>query len=167
MKFLRHFQTEVEPETPVAEWKLSSEGRKKMTDFLENNSFNVDTVYTSTEPKAVETAEKLAEQEEAELVKTDLLGEVDRSEEGFVEDHDRYIELVEDYLSGGSEADWEEQERVKQRFQKFMEEAEESSLAVTHGLFLSLNISAGDSVDFWKNLSFGEILNFERSSKDF
>jgi broad specificity phosphatase PhoE len=158
MKFLRHFQTKVEPETPAAEWQLSEEGRKRSEEFIENNEFNVETVYTSTEPKAVQTAEKIAEKAGAEIVKIDLLREVDRSEEGFVEDHDRYIELVEDYLSGGLEADWESQEKVKQRFQEFLDEAEENSLAVTHGLFLSLNIPEKNHVEFWKKLSFGEYI---------
>lgn len=160
MKFLRHFQTQVDPETPVSEWTLSEEGRKRSEEFVKNNDFNIETVYTSTEPKAVQTAEKIAEKADAELVKTDLLCEVDRSEEGFVEDHDQYIKLVEDYLSGGSEADWENQEEVKQRFQEFMEKAEEASIAVTHGLFLSLNIPENDKVEFWNNLGFGEILSY-------
>jgi broad specificity phosphatase PhoE len=164
MKFLRHFQTEIEPETPSSEWNLSEEGQKESRDFVEENSFDVKKVYTSTEPKAVETAEKIAEKANAELVKTDLLCEVDRSEEGFVEDHDRYIELVEDYLSGGSEADWRSQEYVKQRFQKFIKKSEENSIAVTHGLFLSLNIPDKDKIEYWKNLKFGETINYRIDS---
>ncbi len=162
MKFLRHFQTEIEPETPVSEWKLSDEGRRNSQEFVENHSFNADKVYTSTEPKAVQTAEKIAEKADAELVKTELLCEVDRSEEGFVEDHDRYIELVEDYLSGGDEPEWEKQEKAQQRFQKFLEKADENSLAVTHGLFLSLNIPEKDRKKFWKNLEFGELIEKEQ-----
>lgn len=160
MKFLRHFQTQVEPETPVSEWQLSEEGRKCSEEFVENNDFNVETVYTSTEPKSVQTAEKIAEKADAELVKTDLLREVDRSEEGFVEDHDQYIQLVEDYLSGGSDADWESQEEARHRFQDFLEKAEENSLAVTHGLFLSMNIPEEDHIEFWKELDFGELIEF-------
>lgn len=160
MKFLRHFQTQVEPETPVSEWQLSEEGRKHSEEFVKNHDFNIETVYTSTEPKAVQTAEKIAEKADAEIVKTDLLREVDRSEEGFVEDHDRYIELVENYLSGGSEADWENQENVKKRFHEFMENVRENSLVVTHGLFLSLNIPEEDHVEFWKKLDFGELIEF-------
>ncbi len=160
MRFLRHFQTEVEPETPVSEWELSEEGKQASQEFVENHSFNIDKVYTSTEPKAVKTAEKIAEEADAELVKTQLLCEVDRSKEGFVEDHDRYIELVEDYLSGRSEADWEDQEEVKERFKKFLKEAEQESMAVTHGIFLSLNVPDKDKVDFWKDLEFGEPVDY-------
>lgn len=160
MRFLRHFQTEVEPETSVSEWELSDEGRKASQKFVENHSFSVDKVYTSTEPKAVQTAEKIAQQADAELVKTELLCEVDRSKQGFVEDHDRYIELVEDYLSNGSEADWEDQEKVKERFKEFLKEADQESIAVTHGLFLSLNVPEKDKVDFWKNLEFGELIDY-------
>lgn len=167
MKFLRHFQTKVDPETPAAEWKLSSEGRTKMERFLDSNQLDVNTVYTSTETKAIETAEKLAEQADAKLVKTSLLREVDRSKEGFVEDHDYYIELVEDYLTNGSEADWEKQENVKKRFQNFIEQADENSIAVTHGLLLSLNIAEDDKVGFWKDLGFGEVIGVEKVSKDF
>jgi broad specificity phosphatase PhoE len=161
MKFLRHFQTEVDPETPVSEWSLSREGRVDMQKFIRERDFDVERVYTSTEPKAVETAEKLAEESGAELVKTDLLREVDRSGEGFVKDHDRYIELVEDYLTGGEEADWEDQEEARQRFRKLVERAETGSLAVTHGLLLSLNIVEErevDPVSFWNDLGFGEVV---------
>ena len=160
MKFLRHFQTKIEPETPVSEWKLSEEGREEMQKFLDENCLNVDKVYTSTEPKAVETAEKIAKKADAELVKTDLLKEVDRSDEGFVENHDKYIELVENYMRGGSKAEWESQEEARERFNKFLEQSEEG-LAVTHGLILSLNIAAEKDVDpvcFWKDLGFGEMV---------
>ncbi len=163
MRFLRHFQTEIEPETPVAEWELSEDGKQASQEFVENHSFNIDKVYTSKEPKAVQTAEKIAEEADAELVKTDLLCEVDRSNEGFVEDHDRYIELVEDFLSGGKDADWESKEKVKQLFKKFLKEADQDSFAVTHGLFLSLNILETDRVEFWKELDFGEIIDFSNS----
>jgi broad specificity phosphatase PhoE len=160
MKFLRHFQTRVEPDVPVSEWQLSREGRENMQDFLREQDIDVEKVYTSTEPKAVETAEKLAKKADAELVKTDLLREVDRSDEGFVEDHDQYIELVEDYLRGGTKADWESQEDVRKRFKKFVREVDDG-IAVTHGLILSLNIAAERDVNlvkFWKNLGFGEIV---------
>ena len=161
MKFLRHFQTEVNPETPVSQWKLSEQGREEMQEFIEKNDFNCSKVYASAEPKAVETAEKIAEKTGAELVKTDLLCEVDRSEEGFIEDHDRYVELVEEYLRGGNEADWEGQEEVRRRFEDFLEKAENNSLAVTHGLFLSLNIPSDDLVKFWHELGFGQFVHYD------
>ena len=161
MKFLRHFQTEVDPETPVSKWELSEEGKEEMQRFIQETSFDCGTVYTSTEPKAVETAERLAEENDLEIVRTDLLREVDRSEEGFVEDHDRYVELAEGYLRGGDEADWEDQEKVRKRFNEFIRMAESGSLVVTHGLFLSLNIPDGDSVVFWHELGFGQLVHHD------
>jgi len=160
MKFLRHFQTQVEPEKPASKWRLSEEGKQNSQRFVENNSFDVEKVYTSTEPKAIKTAEKIAKKADTEIVKTDLLCEVDRSDQGFVEDHESYIELVEDYLTGGSEAKWESQKEVRQRFRNFIRKAEENSIAVTHGMFLSLNIPEEDKVEYWKQLGFGEVVRF-------
>ncbi|QGA80313.1 histidine phosphatase family protein [Candidatus Nanohalobium constans] len=161
MKFLRHFQTELEPGTPVSEWRLSEKGRKEMQKFVRENNFDIDIVYTSTERKAVKTARRIAEKADAELVKTELLCEVDRSGEGFVEDHDRYVNLVEDYLNGGKKADWEDQEEMRERFHEFIEMAEGNSLAVTHGIFLSLNVPEYEKVDFWHELGFGQIVHYD------
>ncbi|MFB6203413.1 MAG: histidine phosphatase family protein [Candidatus Nanohaloarchaea archaeon] len=166
IKFLRHFQTQVQPGKPASDWPLSESGEENSKEFVENRLPWVDAVYTSTEEKAMRTARAAAEKLDVEMVKTDLLAEVDRSATGFIEDHDRYVEMVREYLSG-RETRWEDREEVRERFRGFLEKVEEESdhdevLAVTHGMFLSLNVPHGKNFEFWENLEFGELIGYVR-----
>ncbi|MFB6144754.1 MAG: histidine phosphatase family protein [Candidatus Nanohaloarchaea archaeon] len=159
--FLRHFSTEVDPETPQAEWGLSEEGRKQQQEFVENNDFEHDVVYSSPEKKALETAQKISEKEDVPLIVSSDLKEVDRSEEGFIEEHEEYVEMVKEFLNGSPGFAWEEFEEVRLRLKSFAEtvEDEKDVLAVTHGMILSTflpELFGRDRFEFWQGLEFGE-----------
>lgn len=81
--FLTHPQVVVEPETPVPQWRLSEVGRLRAASLAERPWLReVTSVWSSTERKAVQTAELLA----GRLPRHERqdLGENDRSATGFV-----------------------------------------------------------------------------------
>lgn len=159
--FLRHFETEVDPFIPVHDWKLSDEGRQELMKFIRDVP-SVEKVYTSPEVKALEAAELISEEQGIELEVLEELSEVDRTGEGFIEDQDRYHEMVEKYLGNDSvEFDWEAKSLVRERFRTAMENVDENALVVTHGLLLSINLAeelGEEPHEFWNNLEFGETI---------
>ncbi len=169
--FLRHFETEVENDRPAAEWQLSEGGKQAMLRFLKENDFSdLDRVYTSPERKAKVTAEAVAEQAGVELVETETLAEVDRSGEGFIDDHDRYLEMVQTYLKNPSVSfNWENRSSVKQRIKKFVEnvrKSDERVLAATHGMFLATlltQIRDTGPYPLWQEIEFGELIELSRN----
>lgn len=164
--FLRHFETVVDSSAPASDWNLSKKGKRKSSEFVEDFDIDVSKVYSSTEKKAFYTAKELSDKHGLELIETDLLREIDRSEEGFVEDHSRYVEMVNSYLQKGESFKWESQKSVENRFCRFIENLEEDCLVVSHGMFLSLNLghALGNSscFEFWQDLGFGELIKVEK-----
>lgn len=160
--FLRHFQTEVDPETPVSEWELSEKGRSEMEEFLASGVPEVDAVYTSPEPKALKLAERVIEQENLELIVCEELREVDRSRRGFIEDHSEYVETAREYLENDyPKTAWEPKSELKKRMKAFVELIEDSEfeevLVVGHGLYFSV-LLAEEPYWFWRELGFGEVV---------
>lgn len=162
--FLRHFATEVDPRTPATKWELSADGKRAMERFLGQETLGpIDIIYTSTEQKAIVTAEALEEQKDCELEILDALAEMDRSPEGFIDDHDRYIDLVESYLAGEPvPVQWEPRDAVERRIRAILaavDETADHAVAVTHGMLLTIMLEpliSDDPVPFWHDLGFGE-----------
>lgn len=162
--FLRHFETEVDPFIPVHDWKLSDKGRANLQNFMTEVP-EIEKVYTSPEVKALEAAELIAEKHGVELEILEELAEVDRSGEGFIEEQERYLDMVQRYLKNEEvEFDWEAKSRVRKRFQAVTDEIDERALVITHGLFLAVNLSRKLDEDphlFWDGLGFGELLEID------
>lgn len=160
--FLRHFETEVDPEEPQSEWNLSESGENQQEEFIETAEFDYDAVYSSPEKKALKTAREISERYDIPLIVSSDLKEVDRSGEGFIEDHDRYVEMVEEFLTAEEvDFDWEDYESVQERLLSFYEsvDREKNILAVTHGMILSTflpKLFEKDGFKFWRGLGFGE-----------
>lgn len=158
---LRHFETEVEPEVPQSDWELSEDGKKQQEEFVRSHDLEYDAVYSSPEQKALETAQRISEAEDIPLIVSSDLKEVDRSGEGFIEDHDRYVEMVQEFLERDADFDWETFEDVQERLSSFAEDvdSEKDILAVTHGMILSTflpELFKKNRFDFWQQLGFGE-----------
>ncbi|QKQ98348.1 hypothetical protein GKQ38_02355 [Candidatus Nanohaloarchaea archaeon] len=160
--FLRHFQTEVDPDTPVSEWTLSEEGMNQLQEFLDRDIPDVEAILTSPEPKARNTAEKILEQTGEEVVPMEELREVDRSRRGFIEDHSEYVETAKTYLQNDfPKTAWEPKSEVKNRIRTFIEKLEdmeyERVLVVGHGLYFSI-LLGDEPYFFWRELEFGELV---------
>lgn len=165
---LRHFETEVDPETPPSEWTLSEAGRAAMEAFVAGDTAaDVDVVYTSPEQKALGTAEAVADDRDADLRVEDRLREVDRSGEGFIEDEAAYEELVEQFFRAPEVAfDWEHRLDAEARIYRFVadlaaeHDGDDTVLLVSHGLLLSTMLAPvfdRDRYEFWRDLEFGAV----------
>lgn len=168
--FLRHFKTEIDPEEPQSEWNLSDKGKEQQKDFIQSNEFDYDIIYSSPEKKALETARKISDEADIPLVVSSDLKEVDRSREGFIEDHEKYIDMVERYLEKEEIGfDWENFEEAEKRILSFSNtvDPEKDILAVTHGMLISTfmpELFEQDRFDFWQSLGFGD--TFEVNTSD-
>lgn len=165
--FLRHFETKIEEDRPVSEWGLSEEGKEELQNLLETNILGgLDRVYSSPEHKALKTAQEISQQASIPLVQIEELREVDRSGEGFIEDQEEYVQMVETYLRNPTVPfKWENRNEVEDRIRKFLDTVDTSDervmAAVTHGMFLSTllpRLSDSDPYTFWQNLRFGETI---------
>lgn len=163
--FLRHFQTEVDPNTPVSEWTLSEEGKDQLQDFLEKDLPEVDAILTSPEPKARNTAEKILEVTGREVVPMEELREVDRSRRGFIEDHTEYVETAREYLKNDKpKTAWEPKSKLRNRIKAFISKLNEMGyekvMVVGHGLYFSV-LLGDEPYFFWQELEFGEFIEKE------
>jgi broad specificity phosphatase PhoE len=76
---IKHARPEVDPGTPSEQWRLGADGRegaKRLADRLAGNRFA--RLYSSVEPKAVETARIVAQSMDLSVVQTPDLHEHDR-----------------------------------------------------------------------------------------
>lgn len=171
--FLRHFETEIDPTTPVDQWRLSERGEESKSEFVQHSGVVelIDRVYSSPEPKAANTAETISNIAGVDCTYIDGLREVDRSGEGFIEPPSRYVEMVETYLSDSQVTfDWEPRTELDQRANSALKEIDDSSnenetaLVVTHGMWMSRVLSnhlEQDAVEFWHELEFGEVVELD------
>lgn len=164
--FLRHFETEPDPETPVSEWTLSTDGAAAAEAFLDSDTLTgIDRVYTSPEQKAQRTAQMVAEEVRVPMQVVDALREVDRSGEGFIADHDEYVRMVRDYLENPAVPfQWENREAVEERIRTFLDTVDtrdDRAIAVTHGMLLATlipRVHGTAPFPFWQGLGFGETI---------
>ncbi|MFK7764024.1 MAG: histidine phosphatase family protein [Roseobacter sp.] len=83
--FLTHAEVKIDPDVAVPEWPLSDVGRKRHDGFAQSvYAANVTAVYSSTERKAREGAEPVAQRLSLIPKTCSALGENDRSATGFL-----------------------------------------------------------------------------------
>lgn len=170
--FLRHFETQVDEDKPVSEWDLTEDGEEAMAELLDSDIIaGLDRVYSSPEHKALRTARAVADEVGAPMEEVEAIEEVDRSGEGFIEDHDEYVRMVGQYLRNPTVPfDWEDREHVEDRIRTFLETvdtADDRVMAVSHGMFLSTllpRLEEKDPYEFWQDLGFGELIEVEHEA---
>jgi broad specificity phosphatase PhoE len=152
--FVRHAAPAVDEQLPAAEWPLSDDGRaaaRRLAFALSH--FDIDSITTSTEVKAIQTGECLASVLGVELRSDRQLGEVDRPmlATGFEVAVARYF--------NGEDCDrWEPREAVRQRFAAALAEVPQkgNTAIVTHGTALTIylaTVATIDEIQFWRDLT--------------
>ncbi len=119
--YITHPATQIDPKVPVANWHVSDEGRRQLMRLVEKPFWKeVDTIYSSQEPKALRTAEEINTRiphlEFPIMFGNEDLGEIDRSSTGVLskEEHEKAIE--EFYLHPDeSYKGWETAEHATKR----------------------------------------------------
>lgn len=134
-----HPEVQLDPSVPVPEWGLSAAGRERLGHLLALPwASGLSRVVSSTETKAVQTAQALAAPLGLEVVTDEELGENDRSATGFVPPAE-FEELADAFFAhpGESVRGWETAEHAQARFtaavRRQLEGAEGDVAVVAHG----------------------------------
>ena len=150
------------------DWGLSSAGRQAASDLaaaLRDWRGDVGAVWSSTEPKAIETVQPFGDAAGLPVRTDPRLAEVERP---WVEGD--YAAQAGRYLGGEDLAGWEPQERAAARFGDAVGQTFSGAAAVvaTHGLvmtlFLARTVAGLDPVAFWRALTFPDV--WELSGRD-
>ena len=160
--YVRHAMPAVEEEVDSTQWHLDEATRahaEAWADRLEVGN-GIGALITSTEPKALETAEAIARHWPCEVQTDDRLREARRPWIGT-----GYRAMAHRYLRGEHHEGWEAHQAVEERMHLVVAEAiartreGDAIVLVTHGLALSLHLGErlGDDFDreaFWSRLAF-------------
>jgi len=157
MIFVRHSKSAVRPDRPAHAWNLSRAGRRLAAELAAQLApLEPDRVYTSCEPKAVETGGVVAAALGLEVHQLRQLGEHDRANvrflttKGFELSVKRCLAHPDKNVFGGETAD-EALERFSIGVDRVLETEEcARPLVVTHGTVMSLYLARLSGVDPWE-----------------
>ncbi len=139
---VRHAQVKIEPNVPSAQWNLSEAGVRSTEALAASESFDlVKKIWHSPEPKALQTAQVIAERASLELRMHAGLREL-AADVGFLPQHE-FQARVGAYLLGKDDPAFEPygdaQARIVSAVREIVEEAKGDSVAlVTHGRILTV-----------------------------
>ncbi len=135
--YISHPQVKIDPAIAVPEWSLSEFGQSRaQTAARSPNLANVKSLYSSTERKAIETAEIFARELNLEIVIRDGIHENDRSATGFVPPLE-FEDLADAFFANPHEniRGWERavdaQKRIVEGVEKIIAGAPEGDIIVT------------------------------------
>ena len=159
---IKHSQPQIDPTIPANQWQLSAEGHRRAQVLAQKLAkYELDLIFSSVEPKAVETAQVVgnALDKPVEVVKG--LHEHARCNVKFLE-KDKFEESVAqffaqpDVLTFGSETADQAHHRFSQAVAGISAKYPNNNLAlITHGTVLTLFVSRLAAVapfPFWKDL---------------
>jgi len=159
--YVRHAMPAVEDGVNPADWHLDDATRQHVrawADRLEVGE-GIGALVTSTEPKAIETAEAIAERWGSTIVTDDRVREAIRPWIGT-----GYRAMAHRYLRGEALEGWEAHEDVAARMAAAVTDATQAAagapvVIVSHGLALSIHLgdrlgTEFDPETFWSRLAF-------------
>ena len=153
---------EIQPEKPASAWRLGAVGRQRselLASRLQDLSPGV--VWSSGEPKAVETAEIVAASFGVPVRVADGLEEHHRDNVPFYPTPDEFESAVERFFSHpnqlvlGSETAEQAHDRMSAAIDDVVESGQHDSIVVTHGTVMTLYVAGVADVDtmcFWRRL---------------
>jgi broad specificity phosphatase PhoE len=157
---VRHAMPEVERGVSSRLWRLGESAKEDCVLLAHALPQNLaPTVYSSDQPKVVETASVIALRRGLSVDRDARFAEVDQGSRWIEDD---YRGVAARYLGGFDEPDWEPRERVAARFAAGIANACTrgkglDTVVVNHGLALSLWLASVldiDLVAFWRGLTF-------------
>jgi broad specificity phosphatase PhoE len=152
--FVRHAQVVVDLRQPAATWRLSAEGRQAAEELAQRLS-PVDRVISSSEPKAVATAEPLARLSGVDLEVDERLREIERAAN--LPDSGAHRDAVRAYLDGEDVDGWEGSAPARARFAAALEQIDDAAV-VTHGTVLALFL--GYDFDAWARIGLPDVIEW-------
>ena len=137
--FVTHAEVSVDPAVPVPDWGLSPAGRDRLTHLVALPwVLDLSAVVSSTERKAVETAEVLAAAAGVPLATDEALGENDRSATGYLPPEE-FEAVADEFFArpGESIRGWERavdaQRRIVVAVERATSQATGGTAVVAHG----------------------------------
>lgn len=149
----RHGPPRIRPDVPAAEWELSSEGAGAVRRLATALPPGTTVVISSDEPKAVATAEAIADTIGASLGTDPRLREVGRPHAW----DPSYRQTALAYLGGAVPPGWERPTLVADRMRRAVAGLPAGCVVVGHGIAITLLVASMiDGVDaqaFWADLA--------------
>jgi broad specificity phosphatase PhoE len=156
---IRHSVSEPNPDVPAAEWRLAADGVARARDLSQLlHPDGATAVFTSIEPKAVETARALAERWGIDVVGVPGLHEHERPEATWMA-QDVFERTVHDLFARpgdlvfGAETADQARLRFTRAVMRLVADATGDVVVVSHGTVMALFVSQVTGIDpftFWK-----------------
>lgn len=169
--FIRHSQTQPDPNIPSTQWPLTDEGRRCCGPLAEQLiPYNLDVIVTSKEPKAIQTGELVAQRLGISCRVMENLHEHARETAPYFGTREEFLEAVNNLFTKpndlvfGEEIGLEAQKRFSEAVESVLAAHPQENIAiVTHGTVLSLFASqhtGKESYSIWQNLGMPAVIAF-------
>ena len=152
---VKHSMPEIERDKPASAWKLGDVGRCRANLLASSlKEFSPAVIWSSQEPKAVETAEIVAKALDVPVEIADGLEEHHRDNVPFWDEREAFESAVErsltdpDQLVFGTETANQARDRFAQALDKVIDAGHADSIVVTHGTVMTLYVVSVAGV--WK-----------------
>jgi len=165
---VRHAAVTVRPAVPLRDWHLSPEGREAAEGLPSDPLWEgIGTLYASSEPKAIGTAQRIAAANGARILIDSELREVERG--GWSEN---YRDLAVRYLRREEIDEWEQRDAAQRRMRVALERVPPGGdvAIVSHGLVLTLllkdllNLDSQEAVNLWSEMRFPDVAILDLSA---
>jgi broad specificity phosphatase PhoE len=172
---VKHSLPEIEPRRPARDWKLSYEGQQRAEQLAEDlRVYSPEVVFSSPEPKALETAQVIAGMHGRPVYVVDGLQEHERTHVPWLSSQE-FESTIEEFFSQpdvlvfGDETANQAYERFSKTVFSLLEEYKDQDiLIVAHGTVISLFISrltGEQEFSLWKNLGLPSFVVLDLQSK--
>ena len=158
---VKHSMPEIERDKPASAWKLGEVGRRRSELLAARLSeFSPEVIWSSSEPKALETAQIVADEFSVPVEIADGLEEHHRdnvpflSKEVFEEAVERFFRCP-DRLVLGTETAEQASNRFVAAIDKVIDAGQADSIVVTHGTVMTLyaaSLAGVQTMAFWRRL---------------
>ena len=159
---VKHAMPEIGPEKPASSWRLGEVGRHRSELLAARlRGFSPEVIWSSKEPKAVETAEIVAKEFGVQARTVAGLEEQDRGNVPFFETRDEFERAIEhffrepDRLVLGTETGEQALARFTCAIDQIVSAGHADSVVITHGTVMTLYAARVASVRqmyFWRRL---------------
>ena len=159
---VKHSMPEIETDKPASSWKLGDLGRGRAESLAAGlGEFSPSVIWSSREPKAIETAEIVAGELGIPVEIADGLEEHHRDNVPFLSSKEEFEEAVErfflspDELVLGTETANQARDRFATAIDEVIDAGQTDSVVVTHGTVMSLYVASVAGVQrmaFWRRL---------------
>ena len=157
---VRHSEPEIQPDKPASTWRLSERGRTRAGELAEElRGFTPTSIWSSKEPKAIETAQILTDALNVPVNVADGLEEHHRSKVPYFPTQDEFEQAIEQFFLNPEEPVLGE-ETAQQALWRFTAAinrivATGTAIIVTHGTVMTLytaSVSGVEPMRFWRSL---------------